>query len=84
MTMPSRHIALLQLIYLQNSITQLNPSHYVMAVIQTSSIEGRGPTYTDTKNVNSLLALIMKLESCSLFTPDFIIPAVTPSHQKCS
>ena len=53
-----------------NSITQLYTNHYIMVVIQSSYIECKYTGYMDTKNVNP------PLEGYSIFTSDFIIPAV--------
>ena len=73
MTMSSNHAASFQekSIIKKYSISQLNPSHYLMSVIQSSSIEYRFPGYTDIKTVKLSLALITIPEGCSIFTTGF-------------
>ena len=39
----------------KNAIPQVSPNHYLMSVIQSSSIECRWPVYTDTKTANPTL-----------------------------
>ena len=79
-TMPSRHTDVLQLIIFPKPI----PIYYLMTVIQTSLMACRYPSYTDTKKLNPLLALITIPEGCSIFTPHFVVPAIKSLTAKMS
>ena len=59
----------------RNSITQLGLNHYLLTVIQNSTIEHRYPWCTDTRNITPSVAVRI-LHEGSIFNPDFIIPAI--------
>ena len=57
-------------------VMQIFPYHYLMAVMKSSPIEDRCPSYTESKTIKPLLDLVTMPEACSIFTLDFIVLAV--------
>ena len=66
----------------RNSITQLCPSNYFIAVIWNSTVECRYPSHTDTRNATPPRAVISLPEGCSIFTPDFMIVFISSFTSK--
>ena len=60
-----------------NFIVQLNLNQHLLAVIKRSSIECRCPQNTENNIVLPLLTKINHSEGCTIYSTDFIIPALS-------
>ena len=65
-------------------VTEINRNYmyYLMLVVKDSSIEHRCPRHIHEEMSSLPLAVITLPGGCSLFTPDFIIPAINTFQPK--
>ena len=65
----------------RNSIIQMSPKHYLMAIMQNSTVECKCSAYTVIRSITPPLAIIILPEGCSIFTMNsftFKVPITIP------
>ena len=65
-----------------NFIVQLNPNQYLLSVIERSPIECRCPRNRENNMISPLPAMINLPTGCTIYSTDFIIPAVNSFSSK--